>query len=181
MTKRGSVAKMAPPLRTRDDIEKLWSALGEGLVDVIASDAAGHRIESNEPLRDKIFDAPNGIPGLDTLFSISYDEGVNGGKITLPRLVELTCENPAKVFGLYPRKGVLRAGSDADLVLFDPSEVHTIAGKNRYLRVDYSMYEGRRCLGLPFLVMQRGEILMENGELRADPGRGKFIPGKIPP
>lgn len=178
MNKRGALAKMAPPLRKKKDVDEMWMAVEEGLIDVIASDAAGHSVRSNEPLWDKIFDAPNGIPGLDTMFSVTYDEGVNKRRITLPRLVELTCENPAKIFGLYPRKGVLQKDSDADLVLFDPGVSYIIKPKNQHLNVDYSMYEGRRCLGVPVMVMQRGKVLMEDGELRHEQGQGQYIPGK---
>jgi dihydropyrimidinase len=112
------------------------------------------------------------------MFTVAYEEGVNKGKITLPHLVKLTCENPARIFGLYPRKGVLQEGSDADVVIFDPGVSHTIKAKNQHLKVDYSMYEGKVCMGSPILVIQRGNILMEEGELKAEPGQGKYIPGK---
>ena len=178
MSKRGTIAKMAPPLRKEKDLEELWRAVQEGVIDVIASDTAGQTIQSNEPLWDDVFKAPNGIPGVDTLFKVTYDEGVNKGRITLPALVEKLCENPAKAFGLYPRKGVLKPGADADMVVFDPSVEHTIPKKHHLLNVDYSLFEGRKCLGAPVLVMQRGEILAEDGELKARPGRGMYIPRK---
>jgi dihydropyrimidinase len=175
---RGSIAKMAPPLREQSDIEALWQAVQEGLIDVIGSDHAGNTTKANEPLRDKIFDAPNGIPGLDTLFKVVHQEGVNKGRITLNRLVEVLCEKPAKIFGLYPRKGTLNVGSDADIVLFDPAATDTIKARNPLLKVDYSLYEKRTCLGAPSMVMQRGRVLMEDGELTGKPGGGMFLPGK---
>ncbi len=178
MKKRGALAKMAPPLRNRKDIEEIWRAIEEGLIDVISSDAAGHLVKAKEPLWDNIFKSPYGIPGLDTMFTVVYDEGINKGRINLPRLVELTCENPARIFGLYPRKGVLQEGSDADVVVFDPGISHTIKAKNKHLKVDYSMYEGRVCLGTPLLVIQRGKILLEKGELKGERGQGKYIPGE---
>ena len=178
LKKRGSIAKMAPPLRKERDINEMWIAVQEGLIDVIASDAAGHMIKSNAPLWDEIFKAPNGIPGLDTLFKVVYNEGVNKGRMTFPRLVEQLCENPAKIFGLYPNKGVIKEGSDADIVIFDPSVSQTIGKKHPELKVDYSMYEGRRCLGAPVFVMQRGKTIFENGELKAEPGQGQFVAGK---
>ena len=178
MKKRGALAKMAPPLRKEKDVEEIWKAVEQGLIDVIGSDAAGHSVKTKEPLWDDIFKSPYGIPGLDTMFTVTYDEGVNKGRITLSRLVELTCENPAKIFGLYPQKGILQKGSDADLVVFDPGISYTIQEKNQYLKTDYCMYEGRECLGSPNLVIQRGKILLEKGELKADPGQGKYIPGK---
>jgi dihydropyrimidinase len=176
---KGSLAKMAPPLRKKVDRDALWRAVADGLIDVIGSDAAGHTIEDKEPIRDNIFKSPNGIPGLETMFTVAYDEGVNKDGITLPRLVELTCENPAKIFGLYPRKGVLQKGSDADVVVFDPDAVYTVTTQNSPLKVDYSLYEGRECVGLPSLVMQRGRILLEEGRLRGDPGQGNYIPAYI--
>jgi dihydropyrimidinase len=178
MTKRGSLAKMAPPVRKQSDRQALWQALQEGLIDVVGSDHAGHTVEANQPLEDKIFDAPNGIPGLDTLFKVVYEEGVNKGRLTLNRLVEVMCEKPARIFGLYPSKGTLVEGSDADMVVFDPSATSTINARNPLLNVDYSLYENRKCLGAPVLVMQRGRILMEGGKLIGKPGGGRFLPGK---
>ena len=175
---KGSLAKMAPPLRKKDDVDALWQAAADGFIDVIGSDAAGHTIKDKEPIRDNVFQSPNGIPGLETMFTVAYDEGVNRRKITLPRLVELTCENPAKIFGLYPRKGVLQEGSDADVLIFDPDAEHIVTVKNSPLKVGYSLYEGRECMGLPSLVMQRGRILLENGKLKGQPGQGRFIPAK---
>ena len=176
LIKKGSLAKMAPPLRKKEDVEALWKAAGDGLIDVLSSDAAGHAIAQKEPLREDIFKSPNGVPGLETMFTVAYDEGVNGGRITLPRLVEMTSENPAKIFGLFPRKGILQEGSDADVVIFDPGVIHSVTAKNFPLKVGYSLYEGRKCRGLPYLVMQRGRILCENGRVKAKPGQGKFIP-----
>jgi dihydropyrimidinase len=114
-----------------------------------------------------------------TMFMVAYDEGVIQDRISLPRLVELTCENPAKIFGLYPRKGVLKEGSDADVLIFDPGVVHTVTARNYPLNVGYSLYEGRVCSGSPSLVMQRGRILLEEGRLREEPGQGKFVPAQI--
>jgi dihydroorotase-like cyclic amidohydrolase len=172
---KGALAKMSPPLRTTNDVEKLWQALQEGLIDVIASDTAGHTQSANEPLWDNIFSAPYGIPGIDTLFKIVYSEGVNQGRITLPRLVEVLSEQPAKIFGLYPRKGVIAEGSDADVVVLDPAVPYTIAERNPLLNVDYSMFAGRTGLGGPTLVMQRGRVLMQQGKLKARAGQGKYL------
>lgn len=181
LQKRGTLAKMSPPLRKTEDIRALWQAVDDGLVEVIASDAAGHTIAANEPLFDAVFDAPHGTPGVDTAFTVTYDEGVNTGKVTLPRLVETFCENPARIFGLYPRKGTLAKGADADLVLFDPGAAHTIAAKNPHTHVDYSLYENRACLGAPTLVMQRGRVIMQNGDIEAKPGQGRFLPATPAP
>jgi len=169
---------MAPPLRKKEDVDALWTVAKNGLLDVVGSDAAGHSIKKKKPLRDNIFKSPNGIPGLETMFTVAYDEGVNKGRITLPRLVELTCENPAKIFGLYPRKGILQEGSDGDVLVFDPGVTHTITAKKYPLKVGYSLFEGRVCLGLPSLVMRRGRILVEEDKLKAEPGQGMYIPAE---
>mgnify|MGYP001825700589 FL=1 len=172
---KGALAKMSPPLRTTNDVDKMWQALQEGLIDVIASDTAGHTQSANEPLWDNIFNAPYGIPGIDTLFKIVYSEGVKRGRITLPRLVEVLSEQAAKIFGLYPRKGAIVEGSDADIVILDPAMPYTVPAQNPFLNVDYSMFEGRTGLGAPTLVMQRGRVLMQQGKLKAQAGQGKYL------
>ena len=179
LKRRGSLAKMSPPLRQQADVDALWRAVHEGAIDVIGSDAAGHSIAANEPLHDDVFSAPHGIPGLDTLFTITYSEGVNGGRITLPHLVKMTSENPARIFGLYPKKGTLAIGADADVVIFDPTISHSVPQKNVFTKVDYSLYEGFRCLGAPTLVIQRGQVVMENGNIKAEPGQGRFLAGQF--
>ena len=175
---KGSLAKMSPPLRKKGDRDALWKAAAYGPVYVIGSDAAGHTIEDKEPIRGNVFKSPNGIPGSETMFMVAYDEGVNKGRISISRLVELTCENPAKIFGLFPRKGVLQEGSDADVLVFDPNAIQTVRAKDYPLKVGYSLYEGRECSGSPSLVMQRGRILMEEGRLKGEPGKGKYIPAE---
>ena len=181
LKKRGTLAKMSPPLRRPADVAALWRAVQEGAIDVIGSDAAGHSMAANEPLHDDVFSAPHGIPGLDTMFTVTYSEGVNKGRITLPHLVKMTSENPAKIFGLYPKKGTLAIGADADVVIFDPALNHRVPDKNAYAKVDYSLYEGFRCLGAPTLVMQRGKIIMADGEIKADQGQGRFLAGEFDP
>jgi dihydropyrimidinase len=110
---------------------------------------------------------------------VTYDEGINSGWINPCRLVQLLSENPAKIFGFYPKKGSIQKGSDADLVLFDPAEIQEIHQRNLHSGAPYTVYEGRKCLGKPLLTMQRGKIIVENGELKASPGSGKFLPTQI--
>jgi dihydropyrimidinase len=172
----GSLAKVGPPLRQQADIDAMWQAVHDGTIDVIGSDAAGHRRQGKEPIWSDIFKAPYGLPGVETLLPVVYDEGISHGRTNLCRLVQLTSENPARLFGLYPQKGVLAPGSDADLVIFDPMETHRIAAAQLHLHVDYTLYEGRQCLGLPVLTMQRGQVLVENGVLTGRPGSGHYLP-----
>ncbi len=176
MKKRGSLAKMAPPLRRREDVDALWAAIEEGIIDVIASDTAGSSAEKNKPHWDKIFDAPMGVPGVDTLPAMIYQEGVNQGRATLSTLVEKLCENPARIFGLYPQKGLLAPGSDADLVVFDPNRKRTIPESHPELNIEYGLYEGRCCVGAPVLVMQRGTIISKEGRLTGERKQGRFTP-----
>jgi dihydropyrimidinase len=179
MSRYGSIAKMAPPLRKQEDIDALWEALKDDTVDMIGSDAAGNSKEKNMPLWDKIFDAPNGIPGIETLFKITYQEGINKGKIPLPLMVGALCEMPAKIFGMYPKKGVLQLGADADLVIIDPEVEYIIPDKNRFLNVDYSIYEGRHGGGSVDLTMLRGKIVYEKGEISSESASGRFIPSYL--
>jgi dihydropyrimidinase len=175
MLKLGSLAKVSPPLREKDHIDALWQAIIDGKIDVIGADTAGHLIDTKEPRFGDVFAAPAGLPGQETMFTVTYDEGVNRRSVSLCKIVELVTEKPAKIFGLYPRKGALQKGSDADVLIFDPMKEHTIKAANRLTKSDYSMYEDRTVLGAPELVMQRGEILMENGELKATKGRARFL------
>ncbi len=175
MAQRGTLAKMAPPLRRQPDIDALWQAVADGRIQVIGSDAAGSNTAANEPLRDKIFSAPNGIPGLETLLKVVYQAGVNDDRITLPQMVAQLSENPAKIFGLYPRKGILEPGADADLVIFDPGLEYIIGDTHPELNVDFGLYAGRQGQGEPILTMQRGTILFENNQIKSLSGRGKYL------
>ncbi len=176
LRKRGSLAKVGPPLREQEDLDALWQGVADGVIEVVSTDYAGHTQEKKEPIWDDVFKSPSGLPGIGNLLSIVFDAGVNEGRITLPKLVEVLCEAPAKIFGMYPRKGTLSPGSDADLVVFDPTAKHVIRAAEQGLKTDYSMWEGRECVGAPTLVMQRGAVLVEDGELKANPGQGVFLP-----
>jgi dihydropyrimidinase len=175
LQKLGPLAKIGPPLRTEKDRLALWGAIQQGIVDTVASDHApkAKRIE------DPFFEAPYGSPQTETMLTVTYDEGVNKGRIKPSRLVQLFSENPAKIFGLYPKKGAIQKGADADLLLFDPKQVHTIQHQTQHSKAPYTLYEGRRCKGKVVLVMQRGKILIEEGEVKGKPGNGMFLPTKI--
>jgi len=110
---------------------------------------------------------------------VTYHGGVTCGKISLPRFVQVTSENPAKIFGLYPEKGAIRKGADADLVLFDPNQAITLQAANLHSGAGYTPFEGRTCLGKLVLTMQRGRIVVEDGVLKQKPGAAKFLPTKI--
>jgi dihydropyrimidinase len=171
----GPLAKIGPPLRTDMDRFALWKGIAQGHIDVIASDHA----PKDKKLNDPFFEAPFGSPQAETMLTIVYDEGVNRGRIHPCKLVQVLSENHAKIFGLYPKKGTLQKGADADLVLFDPKETVTIQSQSQHSGVHYTVYEGRECLGKPVLTMQRGKVIVEHGEMKAEPGEGKFFPTRI--
>ena len=175
LQKLGPLAKIGPPLRSEKDRLALWKAIAKGLIDVVASDHA----PKAKKIEDPFFEAPYGSPQAETLLTVVYDEGVNKRRIKLNKLVQLFSENPAKIFGIYPKKGVIQKGSDADLVIFDPKRTYTIRQENQHSGAPYTLYEGRRCKGSPVLVMQRGKILVEDGEMKGRPGEAKFLPTKI--
>ena len=118
---------------------------------------------------------PNGAPGVETRMVLLYDGGVVQKRITLNRWVEVTSTTPAKLMGMFPRKGTIAVGSDADIVLWDPRSVSTISAKTHHMRVDYNPYEGRKVKGKPALVMSRGDVIVEGGEFTGTKGRGHFI------
>lgn len=176
--KRGNLAKMSPPLRKSSDIEVLWKALADGDIDVLASDAAGHDIAENEPLFGETFTRPHGTPGVDTVFTVPWDEGVNHRGMDVATLVKSMTEAPAKIFGMYPEKGSLHAGTDADVLIFDPESLYTVPGKLPYMHVDYSLFENRTVKGAPDEVFVRGTSVFKDGEFSVQPGFGKFVEGK---
>jgi len=168
----GPLAKIGPPLRKQSDIDSLWSALKRRTVDVVASD---HAPKGQQPDED-FFSAAYGSAQTETLLILTYDGGVNDGRISLPRLVEVLCENPAKIFGLYPKKGALEPGSDADLLIFDPGEKFVLKKENLHSAAGFTLYEGRECLGRPAMSFQRGKPVLVNGELAVQAGDGVFLP-----
>lgn len=175
LQRSGPLAKIGPPLRREEDRLALWKALEAGTIDVLASDHAPKAKKIDDPF----FEAPFGSPSAETMLTVVYDEGVNTGRVHPSRLVRLLCENPAKIFGLYPRKGAIEVGSDADLVLFDPHEVWTIRRENQHSGAGYTLYEGRKCLGRPILTMQRGRVIVEGGQIKGKPGEAQFLSTRI--
>ena len=177
--RRGPLAKIAPPIREKHDNDALWQALSDGVIDTVGTDHCGIKAETKNKYTH-ILDARFGAPGIEYLLPLMYSEGVRKGRISLGRMVQVMCENPAKIFGLYPRKGTLLPGSDADLVLFDPEERRLCTAATQHSNSGYCLYEGMETVGAPTLVMQRGKVVVENGNLLAKPGDGKYLPGRNP-
>jgi dihydropyrimidinase len=166
----------SPPLRTADHQEELWKGLAGGDLQVVSTDHAPFNYVGQKDLgKDDFSKIPNGLPSVEDRFTLLYG-GVEAGHIGLNRFVEIVATAPAKMFGLYPRKGTIAPGSDADVVVFDPRVERVISAERHHMRVDYSCYEGRTVRGLPEVVLQRGRVLVENGEFRGKPGWGTFIP-----
>lgn len=175
LQKQGPLAKVGPPLRTEKDRLALWDAIRKGVIDTVASDHAPKAKKIDDPF----FEAPYGSPQTETMLTVIYDEGVNKGRVKPNKLVQLFSENPARIFGLYPKKGTIQKGADADIVIFDPKQVHTIQHQTQHSHAPYTLYEGRKCKGKPVLVMQRGRVVVENEEMKGKPGAGEFLSTKI--
>jgi dihydropyrimidinase len=174
IAERGALAKIGPPVRSADDQAALWKALADGTLQVVASDHA----PKLKDVEADFIEQPFGSPQIETLLTLTYDGGVNQGRIGLVRLVQVLCENPARIFGLYPRKGTIAVGSDADLVVFDPTREVTICSEDQHTNVGYTLYEGRTVLGWPELSFQRGKVLLEGGEVKGAPGGAQHLPTK---
>lgn len=164
-----------PPLREPDDVDAVWAALSDGTLDTVGTDHVPYtRAAKLAPglTFDKI---PPGVSNLETLLPMLYSEGVRKGRLTLARLVEVLAAAPARIAGMYPRKGVLAVGSDADVVIFDPNARRTIRAAELHSASDYDPYEGWEVTGWPEVVISRGEVAFERGKLHAEAGRGKFV------
>jgi dihydropyrimidinase len=166
----------SPPLRPKDHQEDLWTGLVQDDLQIVATDHAPFNYKGQKDLGQGNFaKIPNGLPSVEDRFTLLY-QGVEDGRIGLNRFVELVATAPAKMFGLYPRKGTIAPGSDADIVVFDPHHERAISAKTHHMNVDYSCFEGMKVRGLPEIVLQRGKILVENGEWHGKEGDGRFVP-----
>jgi dihydropyrimidinase len=166
---------MSPPLREKKDQIALWSGINQGLIQVVGTDHCPFNWEQKLMGKDDFSKIPNGHPAIEHRMEFLYSEGVHQGKISLTKYVELTSTNAAKIFGMYPRKGTIAIGSDADIVIFDPKKEHTISVETHHMNCDYSAYEGRKVMGKTETVILRGKIAIENNECKLKAGFGQFI------
>jgi dihydropyrimidinase len=169
---------MSPPLRQPKDQDALWAGINQGLVQVVATDHCPFKWEQKLMGKDDFSKIPNGHPAIEHRVELLFSEGVNKGKITLNKFVEVTSTNAAKLFGMYPQKGCIAIGSDADLVVFAPNKEHTISVDSHHMNVDYSAYEGWKLKGKFETVLLRGQIAVENGATKIDKGYGQFVKRK---
>jgi len=170
----------SPPPRDAESQQAVWRGLGSGVFQVFSSDHAAFRFGHPEGKKRHGEDAPfrrvpNGLPGVETRLPILFSEGVNKKRIDIGAFVALTATNPAKIYGLYPRKGSIAVGGDADLVIWDKDREIAISNEMLHSNCDYTPYEGMRVRGWPAVVLSRGEVVVEEGKLLAQPGQGQFL------
>src|SRR4030081_97809 len=170
----GAKYVFTPPLRPKEHLPKLWDGLKHDHLQVVSTDHCPFCFADQKILgKDDFTKIPNGGPGIENRLQLIYHHGVNDGKISLNRFVEITSTAPARIFGMYPKKGEVAAGSDADLVIWDPGALYTISAKTHHMRVDYSMFEGFRVKGNVSKVMSRGEVIVDDGKFLGKVGRGQ--------
>jgi len=172
----GAKYVFTPPLREKWHQEKLWNGLKRDHLQVVSTDHCPFCFKEQKELgKDDFTKIPNGGPGIEHRMSLIYSGGVAAGRFSVNRFVELTSTTPAKLFGLYPRKGTIAVGSDADLVVFDPNRKHTISAKTHHMRVDYSMFEGIEVVGMPDKVFSRGRLVVNGDQFLGRVGAGEFV------
>jgi len=165
----------SPPLRDRRSQERLWRALAAGELDVVATDHCSFRTDQKAAGKDDFTRIPGGLPGVETRMSLLFDAGVRHRRFGIERFVALTAERPAKLFGLWPRKGAIAPGADADVLVWDPDREITLSAATLHMRADYSPFEGRVVMGAPEIVLARGRPVYEGGRFVGRVGAGSFV------
>ncbi|MAB81023.1 MAG: dihydropyrimidinase [Planctomycetes bacterium] len=172
----GAKYVMSPPLRDKANQKELWRGLKRNDLQAVSTDHCPFCFNEGKQLgKDDFSKIPNGAPGIETRMSLTYDGGVAAGRISVNRWVELTSTSPAKIFGLFPRKGTIAPGSDADIVVFDPEAETVLRAKSLHMNVDYNPYEGRRVKGVSETVLSRGEVIVEKQSFSGKAGRGQYL------
>ena len=166
---------MSPPLRERKDQATLWAGINQGTVQIVATDHCPFMWKQKLMGEKDFSKIPNGHPAIENRMELLYSEGVGKGKISLNKYVEVTSTNPAKIFGMFPRKGCIAVDSDADLIIFDPNEKHTISAKTHHMNVDYSAYEGWALQGKVKTTILRGQVAVQHGQVKIKKGFGQFV------
>jgi dihydropyrimidinase len=166
---------MSPPLRQKKDQASLWAGINQGLVQVVATDHCPFKWEQKKMGEKDFSKIPNGHPAIENRMELLYSEGVGKGKITLNKFVEVSSTNAAKIFGMFPKKGCIAVGSDADLLIFDPKEKHTLSAATHHMNVDYSAYEGWKLKGKCKTTILRGKVAIDNGKVCIPKGYGQFV------
>ena len=174
--REGLKAVMSPPLRTGADCEALWGGLADGSIDAAATDHCPFRFAVEKQCGVGDFTAcPNGAPGVEERLPVLYSEGVAKGRITLPQLVRLACTGPSRLYGLYPQKGTLQPGADADVVILDPNWTRTLTQTELHSAADYTCYEGMELAGRIDLVLSHGEVIVQDNQFLGRKGAGRYL------
>jgi len=172
----GAKYVFTPPLRPKEHQPKLWDGLKDDHLQVVSTDHCPFCFADQKILgKDDFTKIPNGGPGIENRLQLIHHHGVNSGKLSLNRFVEIASTAPARIFGMYPQKGEIAPGSDADLVIWDPNAAYTISAKTHHMRVDYSMFEGFECRGNARTVLSRGEVIVDGDRFLGKPGRGRYL------
>lgn len=166
---------MSPPFRTPEHQEALWNGIADGTISVIGTDHCVFTTEQKRMGRDDFRSIPNGTGGIEDRMSVLWHHGVGTGRLTPSEFVGLTSTNAARIYNLHPRKGTIRPGADADLVVWDPQRTRTISARTQHQRNDFNVFEGMTVVGNPAVVLSRGTVLFEDGDLRPVEGRGRFL------
>ena len=174
------IAKVVPPIRSKIDVQSTWSCLQKGIINTIGTDHVANMLNTKKGRNEDIWSAASGFPGIATMLPVLLSKGVNEGRINLNKVVELTSYNTARIFGMYPRKGNIFRGSDADLTIVDLELEQKVTPELLQSNSDYTIYDGWKMRGWPILTMVRGKVVMENGQVNTDTlGFGEFIPRPV--
>ena len=181
-TEFGSTAgKVVPPIRSKSDLQSIWSALRNGIIDTVGTDHVANRSDMKFGKEGDIWSALAGFPGIATMLPVLLSHGVNQDRISIERVAEVTSYNTARIFGMYPKKGTIQAGSDADLVMVDMDLEKTVTPEILQSYSDYTIYDGWKLKGWPVMTMVRGRVIMEDGQISSDAlGHGEFVPRPAP-
>ena len=166
---------MSPPFRPKKHQDSLWAGLQSGSLQVVATDHCAFTTEQKRGGKGDFTKIPNGTGGLEDRMPVLWTAGVNTGRLTREEFVSVTSANIARILNLYPKKGAVSVGSDADIVVWDPKATKTISANKQVSRIDYNVFEGFKCTGVPVVTLSRGRIAWKDGDLRANPGDGDFV------
>ena len=166
---------MSPPFRPKKHQDSLWAGLQSGSLQVVATDHCAFTTEQKRGGKGDFTKIPNGTGGLEDRMPVLWTAGVNTGRLTREEFVSVTSANIARILHLYPKKGAVSVGSDADIVVWDPKATKTISANKQVSRIDYNVFEGFKCTGVPVVTLSRGRIAWKDGDLRANPGDGDFV------
>lgn len=171
----GSNFICSPPLRSQNDVDALWQGVQDGIIPIISSDHVGYSKQHKALGMDDFTQTPNGIPGMEERLPVVYTEGVKANRIGINQLVALLSTNPAKMWGLYPQKGSLMPGTDADIVVVDVEKEISLSSTNLHSPADWTPYEGKIVSGIAYATISKGQIIMEDNEFMGEKGHGVFI------